>query len=154
MRPINKYFVKLALFFCLIFLTSCSKNEISEELETTENSSIYISDSESFTFISESIETSTVIGISEEPITTYQTTDYQYLDSQSAIEIVKQFMAGDNDISMTDGYSFIDNNGLMYDEYGQPYYSIRIRQDAKDGFNSMAIGNVTVNAKTGECSWQ
>lgn len=78
----------------------------------------------------------------------------ELLNSQAAIEKVKLFMAGDNDISMTDSYSFIDDNGLMYDENNQPYYSIRIRQDAKGDFNSMAIGNVTIYADTGECFWQ
>lgn len=76
------------------------------------------------------------------------------LDSTSAIEIVKQFMAGDNDPTTFDNYSFTDDSGMLYDDNNQPYYSIRIRQDAKNGMKSMAIGNVTIYAHTGECFWE
>lgn len=78
----------------------------------------------------------------------------QNFDSPAAIEIAKQFMAGDNDISITDSYSFMDDSGILYDDSSRPYFSIRIRQNAQGDFQSMAIGNVTVYADTGECFWQ
>ena len=74
------------------------------------------------------------------------------ISSEDAIELAKKYMAGENFSMDLENYSFRPAADLIGDG-DNPHYAIYVRQKASGGFNSMAIGTIYVNAKTGECHW-
>lgn len=74
------------------------------------------------------------------------------ISSEDAIELAKKYMAGENSSMDLESYSFRPAADLIGDG-DNPHYAIYVRQKAIGDFDSMAIGTIYVNAKTGECHW-
>lgn len=74
------------------------------------------------------------------------------ISSEDAIELAKKYMAGENSSMDLENYSFRPAADLIGDG-DNPHYAIYVRQKATGDFDSMAIGTIYVNAKTGECHW-
>lgn len=75
------------------------------------------------------------------------------ISSEDAIELAKKYMTGENSSTDLESYSFRPAADLIGDD-DNPHYAIYVRQKATGDFDSMAIGTIYVNAKTGECHWQ
>ncbi|MGX6979306.1 hypothetical protein ACWN8V_08600 [Vagococcus elongatus] len=79
----------------------------------------------------------------------------QVIDSEDAIKRAQKFMVLDSqDPNFFDNYSFYEESGIQTDNQGNEFYTIRVRQNAKNGMNSMAIGFINVYIENGHCAWQ